>query len=378
MAKIAFFFSLIFIAYTYIGYPVLLGLFCLFLRPNRVKRDFECGVSVIVAAHNEEMVMQSRIENLLSQGYPEDKMEILVVSDGSIDKTCEIVNGYEDKRVRLLKVDTQMGRAFAHNLAAKEAKNEILVFTDADTRFMPDVIKRLVANFADPSVGCAGGLLIFKDSDNKESQKNESLYRRWDRFLINCEGRLGISHFVPGACSAYRKSLFEFISISSDIDNTLPLKIASNNYRIVLDGEAIAYDKVASTYLQRLRQRVRVVTRSMPDFLGQVTPLLRAKKFAILWSLSSHRLFRWYSSILLVVLLATNIFLLDGIFYRIFFGGQLCLYGSALIGLVLTLLKKNAGVFSAPLNFLIFNTGFVIANINVLFKKKMPIYGETT
>ena len=339
--EIGFWIVLFSLFYIYFGYPLLLGLFALF-RQNQVRMDerYEPSVSLIIAAYNEEGVIGEKIENSLKLEYPKDKLEIIVFSDASTDRTDEIVKSYAEQGVRLLRIEGRKGKTYCQNEAVKIASGEIIVFSDANSMYEPDAIQKLVRHFADERVGCVSGELRYRSrSDRKhKTVEGERTYWQYDQIIKRLESKVSSLVGASGAIYAVRRELFE--PLPSDIleDLVRPLRIVRKGYRVVYDPEAVTWEDTAQDPNREFRRRVRIVTQSVYSLLrdkslfGLLNPL-RYGIFSIqLWS---HKVLRWLSGIFLVLILALNIPLIGrGMVYTITMTGQVAFYLLALWGIL--------------------------------------------
>ena len=185
--QVLFFISLFMVLYVYMGYPCLAAFLSVFInRPVR-KSDFTPQVTILIAAHNEQECIRQTIENKLSLDYPADKIEIIVVSDGSTDKTDEIVKDFASKGVKFLRQKPRAGKTSAINMAVREATGEILVFSDANSIYAPDALKKLVQNFADPDVGYVTGKMIYTNPDGSPIGDGCTAYMKYENCLRRIE-----------------------------------------------------------------------------------------------------------------------------------------------------------------------------------------------
>ena len=159
--EIIFWVAVVAIAYTYAGYPLLLMLISRFFSKPVLRRDFTPTVSVIIAAYNEERDLAEKLENTLALDYPKSKLEIIVTSDCSTDRTDEIVRSFEARGVRLHRQPERLGKTAAQNAAVEQAKGDIILFSDATTHYHPDVLRLMARSFADDSVGCVTGTVVY-------------------------------------------------------------------------------------------------------------------------------------------------------------------------------------------------------------------------
>lgn len=171
------------IAYSYFGYPILLVILGWFRSETVEKAEIISSVSLLITAYNEEKVIRQKIENSLALDYPLDKLEIIVASDGSTDKTNVIVAEYADRGVRLNHSVERKGKTAAQNDAVLKSSGEVIVFSDANAMYARDAIKKLVRNFDDKRVGCVCGELKYTNSSEGVAGKGENLYWKYEKFL---------------------------------------------------------------------------------------------------------------------------------------------------------------------------------------------------
>jgi cellulose synthase/poly-beta-1,6-N-acetylglucosamine synthase-like glycosyltransferase len=260
--------------------------------------------------------------------YPRDRLQVIFVSDGSTDATNEILTAAQDGHVQLVIMPTRSGKASALNRGVAEARHEILILSDAATRFAPDALIRLAGHFADPEVGVVCGALRFENT--AESRQTEGLYWRYESMLRLMEARLGITLTASGAIYALRRNCFPTLPADTLIDDLMvPLHARRLGYRVLYDPEAVAVDFAAPTVGGEFTRRVRVATGSFSALRLLVrTPMDPLTAFAFL----SHKVLRWVLPFLLIGLLGTSIALWQGPLYRAVLGAQVLFYGWAAVG----------------------------------------------
>ncbi|TML48529.1 MAG: glycosyltransferase family 2 protein [Actinobacteria bacterium] len=321
LAKSLFWGSLGALAWTHVGYPVAAAALAR-LRPRPVrKEDITPGVTVIVAAHDEEQVIARRVENLLELDYPGGELEIVVASDGSEDATNEIVEEFAGRSpsVRLLRCE-RAGKASAQNRAVVESSSEIIAFSDANSRWEPDALRRLVRSFADPSVGYVCGQLRLESADGAS---REGLYWRYELWQRESESALGSITAGNGAIYAVRRSDYlgeDDARIGHDFG--LPFRLVQRKRRAVYEPAAIAWEKAARDAEDEYGRKVRMMTRSWRPLLDG--SLVRTGDALYLAELLSHRVLRYGSGILHLVLLGSSAALAEeDPVYAVAFVGQL-------------------------------------------------------
>lgn len=290
------------------------------------------GVSIVVSAYNEEAVIEEKIRNCLELDYPKENLEIIIASDGSDDKTNEIVKRYFGKGVILADYKDRAGKAEVLNRTIPAAKNEIIVLSDANTFFRKDALKMLIRNFDDDRAGCVCGEMKFRNSRENKMGELEGFYWKYEVFLKRLEGARGSLLGANGGIYAIRKKLFEKIPANTIIDDfIIPMKILEKGYSVVYEPEAIAYEDTAKGIIQEMARRVRIGAGDFQSLVltrGLLNPLRGFSAYAF-WS---HKVLRWFAPFLLIGALFFNAFLAGEKFYLIIFISQVSLYTAALIG----------------------------------------------
>jgi glycosyltransferase involved in cell wall biosynthesis len=325
IAKVLFWSSLGALAWTQIGYPVVAaGLARMRGRPVR-KRDFTPSVSVIIAAHNEEDVIERRLQNLLALDYPGEQLEIVVASDASTDRTDELVESQPG--VRLLRC-ARGGKVAAQNEAVRETRGEVLAFTDANAQWKPDALRKLVRNFADPEVAyvCGGHFYEAADGTNREGT-----YWRFESWLRRNESALGSITGGIGPIYAVCRSDYVDVDPRFGHDLALPYLMVQRGRRAVFEPEAVAWEKPSRDIEDEYRRKVRMFEHCWLIVLrGR---MLRGLGPTYLLEILSHRHLRYASGLLHLVLLGSSIALVrEGLVYQVALGAQLLVLLAAAVG----------------------------------------------
>jgi len=370
IALVLFWIAAFLVIYTYVGFPlgiILRGL--LWSRPYKHKTFISLPtVSVVISAYNEAKSIGSKLDNILLMDYPTDRFEIVIASDGSNDGTDAIIEQYQEYGVKLLSLP-RVGKAAALNAAVKATSGEILVFSDANSIYKPDAIKKLVEPFADRKIGGVAGNQVYKtEFSGSSSVDGERAYWGFDRTLKQFQGKSGSTLAATGAIYAMRKSLFQPIpdGVSDDFfTSTGPI---AQGYRLVFAPDAIAYEPVAATSQVEFGRKVRVIIRSWKAFIFRKELLnpFRYKFYAI--QFFSHKIMRYLVVFPLMVLLCVSPFLWEaGPLYQIALLGQAVFYVCALLGWRLNgtgLGHKK--IFTIPFYFCMVNIASLVALMNVL------------
>src|SRR6266581_3037765 len=365
------------VAYTWAGYPALLWVLRrLLARPAmRESAATEPFVSVIVPVYNEEKRIAGKLRDCVELEYPGERLEILVVSDGSTDRTEEIVEEFagRDGRIRLLRGAGRLGKSGVQNLAAQEAKGEILFLTDAEARTQPDVLRLLVSNFADPWVGLATATVYLGEPANAIA-KGQGCYWRYELFLRQAESDLGTLATASGAAMAIRRAAFAPMKTCCGDDCVLPLTTRLKGYRVVHDSRAAVFDRFPHSIEGELRARIRMVARNWTGTLSE-PGLLNPLRFpGTAWGLVSHKLLRWLTPFFLAVLLAASTVALAHGRYVFLWLVQIAFYGAALVGWLRTRSGRQTRVFALPFAFCLANVGFFLGMVKALRNQRIVTY----
>ena len=296
------------LAWTHVGYPLAAGLAAR-VRPRPVRaRHWEPRVAVIVAAYNEETVIERRLENLLELDYPADRLEIVVASDASTDRTDELVEAVaaNEPRVRLLACP-RGGKVAAQNRAVRESSGEVVAFSDANATWAPDALRRLVAALADPDVAYVCGRLQLQAADGSN---REGLYWRYELWLREQESRLGSVTGGNGSIYALRREDYAEVDPRFGHDLAFPYLMVQRGRRAVYEPEAVAFEKPTPSNEAEYRRKVRMFEHCWLITLRG--SMLRRLPLGYLVEVVSHRLLRYGSGLLHVILLGTSLVLVGG------------------------------------------------------------------
>jgi cellulose synthase/poly-beta-1,6-N-acetylglucosamine synthase-like glycosyltransferase len=329
-----FWLSALAIAATYFLYPMAL----LALGPLRSWHRTGTNmpsVTLVISAYNEEAVIREKLENALALNYPRDRLEIMVISDGSADATDAIAAEYADRGIVLHRQQPRRGKSAGLTQFVPLARGEIVIFSDANSMYDAHAVQRLVRNFEDPQVGFVVGHQRYIEEQSPASA-SESLYWRYETSLKIQESRIGSVVCGDGAIYAIRASLFEPLREDDINDFTIPLKIVARGYRGVFDSEAVCYEKTAADFGGEFRRKVRIVNRSFRAVLRVRQALNPFRVGIFAFQLAIHKLLRWFVPFFLAALLAANIGLawLDWPFYQATLALQIAFYLTALMRLI--------------------------------------------
>lgn len=370
MTALLFWIAVFLIVYTYVGFPL-----TIILRGLIWGRPYKHGdlsvlptVSIVIAAYNEAKTISEKLDNLVSLDYPEDKLEIVIASDGSTDGTESIVERYKDRGVKLL-VLPRSGKAVALNTAVAAASGEILVFSDANSIYKSDAIQELVKPFADPGIGGVAGNQIYKrNTVAGSSGEGERAYWNFDRMLKQFQGKAGNTLAATGAIYAIRRSLFRPIPDGVSDDFVTSTSVIAQGYRLVFSPEAVAYEPVASTSTAEFGRKVRVIVRSWRAFIFMKELLNPFRHGFYAVQLFSHKILRYLVVIPLIVLFLVSPFLWKvSLFYQLATITQIMFYACAGAGYFLDRTRSGPmKLLTIPFYFCMVNIASLVAIVKVL------------
>jgi cellulose synthase/poly-beta-1,6-N-acetylglucosamine synthase-like glycosyltransferase len=304
--EIAAFVSAFMLFYIYIGYFIILFIFrCLLPEKKIKKKEIYPDISLLISCYNEEAIIREKLENSLALDYPKDKIEVIVISDSSTDRTDEIVRQFEKKGVRLLRQEERKGKTAGLNLAVSQATGEIIVFSDANAMYEPDAIHKLVRNFNDAKVGYAVGASKYKDADKSGASKSERIYWQYEIWVKKLESRLKHVVGADGAMYAIRRELYEKLTYTDINDFVNPLQIILKGFRGVYEPEAICWEETAGSFHDEFNRKVRIINRSFSGLLRIKSVLNPFKTGIFSLEILTHKLLRWLSPLFAIIFVAS-------------------------------------------------------------------------
>ncbi len=291
------------ILYIYLGYPLLLALLAR-LVPISVRYDEHCcpAATLLIIAHNEEQVIADKLDNSLQLDYPRDRLRIVVASDGSTDRTNELVAAYAPQGVQLLAFDENRGKIAALNEAMKHIHTEIVIFSDANVSYEPQALRRLLGNFADPGVGAVSGLVVLLNNTLSYGH-SERLYYRIEHFIQQQEGALGALVGADGAMYAVRRELFRAPPDDTVLDDfVIAMSVARQGYRVMHEPRARGFELNLHELRDEFRRKARIISGGF-QYLLRRDMLPGFSQPLLLFNFVSHKLLRWFSGALFIPLL---------------------------------------------------------------------------
>jgi biofilm PGA synthesis N-glycosyltransferase PgaC len=354
--------SVALIAYTYVGYVAWLWL-RVHLRPRPVRTGpNQPTVSIVMVVRDEERVLRQKLRNLLALGYPADRYELVVVSDGSVDGTENILRQCGDARLRMVMKQLPQGKACGLNDGIEMSQGELVMFTDARQLIEPDALRLLAENFVDPEVGCVSGELMLGDPQAGEAAEGMSIYWRVEKKVRELESASGSVVGATGAIYAVRRELLVAVPEGTILDDVfIPMQVAKQGRRVVFEPRARAWDSADLGAEREFARKVRTLSGNYQ--LLQLAPWLLSASDPLRFEFISHKLLRLVVPFALVLAFVTSAFV-HGPAYRAMWLLQFAFYGMSLLALLRLKLGLLARAANAALTFVVLNTAAVVAFAN--------------
>lgn len=379
-AHIAFFASLALLAYSYLGYPAMLWLL------TRVRRHHLTAisdpavwpeVSIVIAAHNEELVIGRRIENLMALDYPRDRLHILIGSDGSTDRTSEIVRLYHQSRIAFHDFALQRGKAHVLNDLVALARGKFVVFTDANTFFEPSAVKELIRGFrCSPSACAVVGKLEFRTTEGTVNP--DSFYWRYETMLKTLESRFGTVLGANGAIYAIKRGWFRALPTGTIVDDFLipMLMRLERGGAVIFRPAAKAWEMVPETVRDEFRRRVRIGAGDV-HALRHTWRLLLPRQGMLALSYWSHKVLRWMGPLLLLTAFLSNLALADRSWGRVLLIGQLAAYALGFASSWLRRIPVLGHLATGIWYFMVLNAALLVGTLKYLSGRAAPVWQRT-
>jgi biofilm PGA synthesis N-glycosyltransferase PgaC len=335
--KLLFWLCFAVVGYAYFGYAILLWLHVRLHGRPILQRPIRPSVSIIIAAHNEEANLPPKLENLRLLDYPQDRLQIVIASDGSTDRTASILREQASHIFPVILHESN-GKAYALNEAVKNATGEILVFLDTRQLIEPDAISELVSCFADSTVGAVSGELLLETSSKAPAHDGLGIYWKIEKATRKLESASGSVVGVTGAIYAIRRELYTEIPAGTILDDVfVPMHVARMGKRVVFQPLAIARDRFFSEKGKEFSRKVRTLTGNYQ--LLRLAPWLLSPANPLLFRFVSHKLLRLLVPLLLILMLVASA-ISRGLFYQAVFGLQILFYVLAAFGTLSPSTKK--------------------------------------
>jgi cellulose synthase/poly-beta-1,6-N-acetylglucosamine synthase-like glycosyltransferase len=348
--------------YAYLGYPILLFILN-HLHGRGVRRaEFTPSISFVITAYNEERDLRAKLENTLALDYPRDRLEIIVASDCSSDSTDEIVRQFASRGVRLYRQSQRLGKTAAQNTATELANGEIVLFSDATTHYRADVLRRLMPNFADPSVGCVTGQVVYADPGKSSVGHGTRSYWSYEFLLKRYESNVCSLIGVCGCMYAVRRSAYVPLYHEACSDFVIATKMVEQGLRAVYEPDAVCVEETNQASEKELKTRVRIITQTFSDLWRNRVMMNPLKSGVYAVELFSHKLIRYLVPLFLLSILAASIFLAA---HSLIFAGilllQVVFYAAAILAWLLEKAGLHNRLLAMPQYFVITNLASLIA-----------------
>lgn len=367
--------ALALILYTYAGYPLLVATIGVFFpRPKRDPKH-EPTVSVLIAAYNEEASIENKVRATLELDYPADKLEVIVVSDGSSDRTDEIMRSLVGPRVRFFRVP-RGGKTNAQNYGVEQCRGDIVVFSDATSVYRADAIRQLAAYFVDPSVGAVSGMCRFFEGRGGQSPTGlgQILYGGYEQAIRVFQSRISTATAGVGPIYATRRTLYVPLPGHACSDMVEPMEIVRHGARVVYAPEAVSWETSTPSTRDEFRMRIRVTTQGIHGLLSAGTMLVGARGLWISFQLISHKGLRYLLPLPILTLFFTSAALAPTHPFMLWIcAAQAFFYAMALAGLVLPL-RRLGKLFNLPLYFCTGNAAVLVSLFEALRGNKFAVW----
>ena len=317
------------VIYAYFGYPLLLAAIGRLVGRRRLPLADETQppptVSMIVPIHNEEARIARKVANTAALRYPSGRLRVIFVSDGSTDRTVEIVRSLLTADMEVVELPRRQGKAAALNAGLARATNDVVVFSDAAIALQPDALLRVVGPFADPKVGCVSG------EDRIGEAAGEGLYGRYELFLRRLESRVHSIVGASGSFYAQRRALCDRFPEGMAPDFLSVVRTVERGYRAVAEPEAIGSMTSVQEPRHEFERKVRTAIRGMTTLFAHARLLNPVRHGLFAFALFSHKVMRWAVPFFLLIALVSPLWLLDSPLYLAAFVAQVAFYGVALL-----------------------------------------------
>ncbi len=337
--KIVWWVAVFVIFWAMIGYPAsLVILNKLFKKKNKKDSSFEPSVTIMVVAHNEEKVIEEKLQNLLDTDYPVDKLEFLIASDFCTDKTDEIVESFiaahPERKIRIHKSVNHYGKTNAQNETQELCDTDILVMTDANAMFEPNAVRELVSYFTDPDIAYVSGQLRYMNTEGNKTANSEGFYWKLDLMCRNIESRFQTITAGNGAIYAVRNKDYEKINPIDCHDSRFPVLFALKKKRAIYNPNAIAYEKAGEVNEDEFKRKVRMNRIILRFILPDVRILNFFSYHWFSYFYFGHRTCRYLLWLMHLLALVVNIPLaiMGGLFWKVTLAAQIMFYLIAIVG----------------------------------------------
>lgn len=371
-----FWISLIILFHIYIGYLIICIIIGMIFKKPIDKQEIFPVVTILIPAYNEQQVIKQKIENTLLLEYPKDKLEIVIASESN-DQTNQLVSEFKNQGVVLFDFQQRRGKSrMLYNVFPK-TKGEIIVFSDANAMYKPDVIKKLARNFNDPKIGGVLGKLIITNPEDSSISEGESVFKKYEAVLRQSNTAVHSIIGADGTMLAIRRDLYKPIDPDRGDDFELALRVRLQGYGMVFEPEAVSYENASIDFRDEIKRKRRIVSWFWKSALILLKEMLHPFRGFLIFQVISNKILRWLSPCFLIGLFISSLSLASvNNFYAVFFQLQVFFYSIAVLSGIF--LKKSGNKFQKilrmPFFFIVFNYAFLIGTIEGLFLKQNPFW----
>ncbi|MGI8952114.1 MAG: glycosyltransferase family 2 protein [Chitinophagaceae bacterium] len=370
------------IFYNYAGYAIIIYFINALKTANKTTqktKEYFPSVSFIVAAYNEEDVIEKKILNSLEQNYPSKQIEFIFITDGSTDKTAEIISRFSS--IQLMHQQERKGKSAAMNRAVQNAKHEIIIFSDANTILNKDAVQNIARHYIDDTVGGVAGekKIMHLFAGANEVGAGEGLYWKYESFLKKTDSNFYSVVGAAGELFSVRKKLYEPMPNSVILDDFVTsLKVAQKGYRIIYEPDAYATEMPSFSLMDEQKRKVRIAAGGF-QAIGMLGSLFFFwKNFKLSFLYISHRVLRWtLTPLCLIFAFLSNLILCftNNYWYKIFFAIQICFYLIAVIAKFISFNNRWLKIVKLPYYFVFMNVS-VVQGFFRFIQKKQPATWE--
>ena len=360
--------SFVTLLYIYIGYPLLVWLLARAFGREPQRKAITPTVSLLIPAYNEAAYIEAKLRNSLALDYPKEKLEIVVASDGSTDRTNAIVNAFRGEGVKLLLMRDNIGKSAMLTRTVPLLRGEVVVFSDASSELEPDALRRVVRHFADRRVGCVSGLYRLRGTGGDLRGEGEGLYWRYETFIKRQESRLHSILGAHGAFYAIRKELFARLGEATiNDDYIIPMRIVAQGYRAVYDPEAVAWERERASVEGEFARRRRIAAgncQQIVELRGMLSPWHGWVAFCFF----SHKVLRTLAPLFLLALFVASVGV-PAPWGSLALAAQALFYGSAWAGYLMQRHGRMVTWLSPPLYFCLGNLAMLAGLLKFCFSR---------
>ncbi|MDB2087489.1 MAG: glycosyltransferase family 2 protein [Clostridium paraputrificum] len=374
--EIIFWLCVILIIHSFIGYPISLKIINKIAKKDKISIDSDyCPfVTIVIPAHNEELVIESKLENITHLNYPSDKLEIIIASDNSTDSTNEIIKKFCEKsqfdNLRLYEVKERKGKTNAQNEAVKIANGEIIVFSDANSILKNDSVYQLVKYFSDDDVAYVSGRLVYINNNISETSEAENSYWNYDLMMREYESNISSITAGNGAIYAIRKKDYINLDPMYCHDSMMPIKSVICNKKAKYNKDAIAYEKAGETAEDEFKRKIRMARKNIAISYSDIQKYNPFKCGWFSYFYFCHRYLRNSLFILHLLLYISSLVLFnEGIVYYVAFIGQTIFYILSILGI-----KNKSKMFYLPYYYTLTIVAQLKGAINEVSGKSKPFW----